>query len=143
MMEIRPCNVGDFNGVLRLLHQLWPNKEINSVSTKIVFERGLAADSQRYVCAEENGKVIGFGSLTIKNNLWQQGYICHVDELVVDDSYQHHGIGTQILQRLIVIARDIGCRRIELDSAFHRKEAHQFYEKMGFENRAFLFSKSL
>jgi glucosamine-phosphate N-acetyltransferase len=34
-------------------------------------------------------------------------------------------------------------RRVELDSAFHRKQAHRFYEQLGFENRAYLFSKAL
>jgi hypothetical protein len=27
------------------------------------------------------------------------------------------------------------CNRVELDSAIHRKQAHQFYQKHGFENR--------
>lgn len=29
------------------------------------------------------------------------------------------------------------------DSAFHRRDAHRFYEQMGFERRAYLFSKEL
>jgi len=143
VVEIRSCHAEDFDDVVKLLHQLWPDKEIDLPSLKIVFDRGLASESQKYICAVEEGKVIGFGSLTIKNNLWQEGYICHVDELVVDDVYRQKGTGTKILQRLIDAAGEKNCRRIELDSAFHRREAHKFYEKLGFENRAFLFSKVL
>jgi hypothetical protein len=40
-------------------------------------------------------------------------------------------------------ARRQGCKRIELDSAFHRAQAHALYEDLGFEKRAFLFSKVL
>jgi hypothetical protein len=32
---------------------------------------------------------------------------------------------------------------VELDSAFHRSQAHKFYQQEGFENRAYLFSKPL
>jgi len=143
MLEIRSCCAEDFDDVARLLRQLWPDKPTDLPSLRSVFERALVSDSQRYICAVEDGKLIGFGSLTIKNNLWQEGYICHVDELVVDNTYRHHGIGTRILHHLMIIAKEKGCRRIELDSAFHRKEAHRFYERLGFENRAFLFSKIL
>ena len=36
-----------------------------------------------------------------------------------------------------------GCKSIELDSAFHRILAHEFYEKNGFIKRAFEFSLDL
>ena len=36
-----------------------------------------------------------------------------------------------------------GCKKIELDSGFPREEAHKFYERIGFEKRAYLFSKDL
>jgi len=32
---------------------------------------------------------------------------------------------------------------VELDSAFHRIESHRFYENLGFQKRAFTFSKEL
>jgi hypothetical protein len=39
-----------------------------------------------------------------------------------------------------VLDREPSFGKLELDSAFHRHGAHNFYEKMGFENRAYLFS---
>jgi GNAT superfamily N-acetyltransferase len=53
------------------------------------------------------------------------------------------GLGTQLLVEIVRCAKLRGCKRVELDSAFHREEAHQFYLRNGFENRAYLFSKSL
>jgi GNAT superfamily N-acetyltransferase len=66
-----------------------------------------------------------------------------IDELVVDQNHRSRGIGGLLLQQLISIARSKGCRRIELDSALRREEAHRFYERHGFKNRAFLFSKPI
>jgi len=48
-----------------------------------------------------------------------------------------------LLARLEAIATERNCSRIELDSAFHRKRAHRFYQQCGFENRGFIFSKTL
>lgn len=34
-------------------------------------------------------------------------------------------------------------KRVELDSGFQREKAHEFYLKLGFEKRAYLFSYML
>ncbi|NYT14192.1 MAG: GNAT family N-acetyltransferase, partial [Candidatus Methanofastidiosa archaeon] len=86
---------------------------------------------------------VGFISLSIKNSMWQEGNIGHVDELIVDKDFRKMGVGLLLLKSITIIAKDNDCKLLELDSAFHRKEAHIFYEKHGFGNRAFLFSKSL
>jgi glucosamine-phosphate N-acetyltransferase len=143
MFQIRQCRAEDFGDVVRLLRQLWPDKPLDVASLQTVFSRALASESQIYLCASDGHRVIGFGSLTLKNNLWQQGFLGHVDELIVDGEQRGRGVGKQLLDQLIVAARQRGCSRVELDSAFHRKQAHQFYEKYGFENRAYLFSREI
>lgn len=90
-----------------------------------------------------NEKLVGFCSLTIKNNLWQAGNLGHVDELVIDKDYRGKGYGKELIDSITQIAKDLKCKRIELDSAFHRKGAHSFYESIGYENRAYLFSQKL
>lgn len=143
MIRIRQCQAEDFGDVVRLLCQLWPDKPLDAVSLEAVFSRALASESQVYLCAADEHGVIGFGSLTLKNNLWQQGYLGHVDELVVDSEQRGRGVGTKLLDQLIIVAQQRGCRRVELDSGFQRKQAHQFYEKHGFENRAHHFSREI
>ena len=143
MIQIRECKAEDFDSIIVLLGQLWPGKPLDSVSLKRVYDRTLASDRQIYLCAVCDQRVVGFGSLTIKSNLWNEAFVGYVDEMVVDGAHQGRGIGTQILDRLILWAREHGCNRIELDSAFHRKDAHAFYERRGFQSRAFLYSKLL
>ncbi|MHC4457648.1 MAG: GNAT family N-acetyltransferase [Planctomycetota bacterium] len=141
MVMIRECRKEDFGQVLKLLAQLWPEKTLGEKQLQQVFLRGLSSEFQSYVCAVVEESIVGFGSLTIKNNLWVEGYIGHIDELVVDKEYRGREIGSKLLEYIINIARNKNCRRLELDSAFDRKKAHKFYERNGFENRAFLFSK--
>jgi ribosomal protein S18 acetylase RimI-like enzyme len=141
--EIRMCRRSDFEGVLRLLQQLWPDQELDSGALRKVFEQGMQSKSQVYLCAEKEDDVIGFVSLTVKNNLWQAADLGHIDELVVDEKHRGSGLGTQILTEIVAQAKQRGCVRVELESAFHRKKAHAFYERQGFENRGYLFSKPI
>jgi GNAT superfamily N-acetyltransferase len=143
MAEIRECREEDFEQILPLLQQLWPAKTLNHDHLRVVYERGRRSDLQHYICAVESGRIAGFCSLTLKNNLWQEGYLAHVDELIVNHADRGRGIGSQLLEAIIAYAVERSCMRVELDTAFHRTEAHAFYERQGFENRAYLFSKLL
>ena len=139
--KIRTAEIKDFDDVFLLLPQLWPDKELNKNNLNEVFSSGIGFPNYEYFCAEINGKVIGFCSLVIKNSLWYEGLLGYICELVIDNFYRRQGIGTALLKTAINKAKEKGCGRVELDSAFHREEAHKFYEKNGFEKRAYLFSK--
>jgi ribosomal protein S18 acetylase RimI-like enzyme len=142
-MEIRNCTADDLEQVCRLLAQLWPETEVITPETRRCFAAGLHSTTQRYICAASDAEVVGFCSLNVTNSLWQQGPMGHVDELVVDQRHRGLGIGSALLQHMQGIALEMGCKRLELDSARHRIEAHAFYERLGFENRALLFSKAI
>jgi GNAT superfamily N-acetyltransferase len=142
-VTIRRTAKEDFDAVFILLRQLWPNKELHEDAMKRVLDQALRSRSDVYLCATHKGKVIGFCSLTIKNSLWQEGCIGYIPEMVVEESYRGQGVGAALLQAAIDAAKQNGCKRIELDSSFQREEAHRFFEKKGFEKRAYLFSKQL
>ena len=143
MVEIRRLTINDIDALIKLLEQLWSNKSIDKNGVKRIIRQGLNSDYQIYICAIDNGKVIGFCSLTIKNNLWTESNLGNIDELVVDSEYRNQGIGKLLIREIEKIAQNHKCKRLELDSAFHRTIAHQFYEKLGFEKRAYLFTKEI
>ncbi|WP_027084752.1 GNAT family N-acetyltransferase [Cohnella panacarvi] len=60
-----------------------------------------------------------------------------------NEEHRDRGIGKALIERLTDRAKQAGCRRIELDSGFHREQAHRTYEHVGFDKRAFLFSKEI
>ncbi len=142
-MTIRLATPEDFEDLLGLLRQLWPGKPIVPERLREVFHRVLATPSKHYFCAVEDGKPVGLGAVSFKDNLWQEGEIAYVEELVVLEAWRGQGIGTRLLTHLIQLAEARGCRRIELDSAFHRTAAHRLYERHGLEKRAYLFSRVL
>ncbi len=140
---IRPTKQEDFDEILPLLKQLWPANPINVQAARDIFTKGLASDQRAYLCACHDGRIIGFCTLVVRDCLWLQGDVGYLCDLVVDQEHRGSGIGTALVEKAAEIARRRGCLRVELDSGFHRAAAHQFYERRGFEKRAFLFSKVL
>lgn len=142
-IEIRKVTENDFEKVYPLFEQLWPNKELDKNALRIVFDRGVNSDADVLFCLVYSGEVIGFCAYAIVNNLWQAGYISYMYAMVVDEKYRGRGFGTMLINEAIQDSKNKGLERLELDSAFHREKAHEFYMKLGFEKRAFLFSYPL
>jgi GNAT superfamily N-acetyltransferase len=140
---IRPTKREDFDEILPLLKQLWPANPIDLKAARDIFTRGLASDQRAYLCACQDGRIIGFCTVIVRDCLWLQGDVGYLCDLVVDQEHRGSGVGTALVEKAVEIARRRGCRRVELDSGFHRTAAHQFYERRGFEKRAFLFSRVL
>lgn len=140
---IREAQPEDFAQVLFLLRQLWPTKDFDPARTETAFLAGLAQPGHEYLVLSEGTSVLGFASAIYHNSLWLDGEVAILAELVVEESARGRGLGSSLLEEVCRRAEARGCRRVELDSAFHRTEAHRFYESRGFEKRAWLFSKEL
>ncbi|MDF2989363.1 MAG: acetyltransferase [Eubacterium sp.] len=142
-IDFRKVKIEDFEEVFYLFRQLWPAKELNHEELKKVFDRGLKTGSDEYICAEYDKGIIGFCAMAIVNNFWQEGHIGYIYAMIIDEKYRGKGIGTKLLQEAYEAAKVRGCKKLELDSGFHRTEAHKFYEKNGYLKRAFLFSRDV
>lgn len=142
MPHIRRCSRGDLPAIVDLFRQHWPRTGLREAHLRDAYERGLASPRQRYLCAEIDSRVVGFGSLTLNHSL-QDGPIGRLDELVVDRDHGCRGIATRLMQAIEELAVGAGCARLELDCAFHRKDEHAFYEQRQYERRALVFSKEL
>ena len=137
---IRIAQAQDFDEIYPLFVQLWPNKPIDREELKRVYDRAAGSESDELLCAVEDGKIVGFCAYAVVNNLWQEGQIGYIYAMVVDESLRGKGVGTKIINESLERARAKGLKRMELDSGFPRERAHAFYEKLGFEKRAYLFS---
>lgn len=142
-ITVRRAVHADFNCIYLLFEQLWPDKELDKDELMRVFNRGIESDADEFFCAEVDGNIIGFCAYAVMNNFWQAGYISYIYAMVIDENYRGKGIGTKLINEAINKSRAQGFKRIELDSGFPREKAHNFYEKLGFEKRAYLFSMKL
>lgn len=64
---------------------------------------------------------------------------------VINSNYREKGYGTLLLKESEILATQLGCKAITLNSGNkeERDNAHSFYKSNGFENKSSGFSKSL
>ena len=95
----------------------------------------LAADpnNTQYVW-EEGGEVVGCLQLTFIPGLSQQGaWRAQVEGVRTLASRRSQGIGGRMMAAVIALAREEGCKSMQLTSNKSRLDAHRFYRTLGFE----------
>ncbi len=92
-----------------------------------------ASPSNALYVAEVDGEIVGTLQLTFIPGLDYLGAERMLIEAVrVARHRRNAGLGKAILAEAIAIARRRGCQRVELTSSASRKDAHRFYERLGF-----------
>ena len=94
----------------------------------------IAADANaRLLVAEIGGAVVGTAQLTFLAGLSRQGsWRALIEAVRVDGRRRGAGLGAQLIRGIIDLARDRGCRMVQLTTDKSRTDAHRFYERLGF-----------
>ena len=98
----------------------------------------LVKNRELYV-AKLDGTVIGFALLKMRVS---EGVgkvtrkIMLIDQVCVDEALRNHGIGTQMMEEVRVLARAFGCTDLQLGVYPQNDEAVSFYQKCGFMIRS-------
>ena len=128
---VRPANPGDAERIATLCQQLgYPVSQ-----QEVRWRLGHIHREERhivYVAELSNGYVVGcvhvFARLLLLVDLHAE-----VGALVIDEGYQGRGIGRLLMQHTEQWARQQGCWAVYLRSNIVRKEAHLFYERIGYK----------
>ncbi len=101
------------------------------------------SDKQILVVVLDDVKIIGMVSMVFLPRLNRTTLEMYIPELVVLEKYHNQGIGKKLINSCIALAKEKKCHRIRLESGNQRKESHQFYKHLGFEQSALSFTKNL
>jgi GNAT superfamily N-acetyltransferase len=85
----------------------------------------------RLLLATHDGKAAGCVALKPRDD-----ETCELKRLYVNPRFRGLDIGRQLVAALIQAAREMGCRRMVLDSHVSMEAAHRLYESFGFERVA-------
>jgi GNAT superfamily N-acetyltransferase len=104
--------------------------------------RRLQQDGYALAFLEDAGQVVSVAGFRILRALFCDRFL-YVDDMVTLSTARSKGYGGILLEWLKSRAVEQGCSQLHLDSAFHRVDAHRFYEqnevpKSGFRFRAVL-----
>ena len=138
---IRAPQPADAADIAALMTELGYPSEARDVPQRLETLRG---DPASIVwCAELDGRVVGVGTARVFPAINQNGLVAWLTALVVAERVRGRGVGTQIVKVAEQWARDQGASRLALTSALHRKEAHEFYKRLGYDHTGVRLAKSL
>jgi len=110
---------------------------------KLVKKYLVDSDKKILVAKINDVEIIGMVSLTFLSRLNRDALEMYIPELVVLKKYQNQGIGKKLINSCIAIAKEKKCHRIRLESGNQRKNSHQFYKNLGFEQNTLSFTNNL
>jgi GNAT superfamily N-acetyltransferase len=86
------------------------------------------------VVAELNGEVVGTLHLMFLPSIsFQGGLRAQIESVRVDTKCRGQGIGGKMMNWAIKRARERGAHVVQLTTHLTRKNAHRFYERLGFQ----------
>ena len=141
-INMRQANIDDLDGILDLYAQ--PDFDNESVLTeseaKTVFAEFSKYPNYRLFVALDGVRLIGTFALLVMHNLGHRGTPSAIaEDVVVSRAYQGKGIGRIMMAHAIDLARQAGCYKLVLSSNLKRKNAHVFYESLGFTQHGLSF----
>ena len=144
MLELATLkNRDDVNRLARQVHELhvqW-RPDLYTMPEELFPEElyaELLKNRELYV-AKLDGTVIGFALLKMRVS---EGVgkvtrkIMLIDQVCVDEALRNHGIGTQMMEEVRVLARAFGCTDLQLGVYPQNDAAVSFYQKCGFMIRS-------
>lgn len=132
IMLIRNAQITDSVEIARLSSQLGYEALVTEVLKRL--EKLLANDDNAvYVMEENNGQITGWVHVHGRHLIEAQSF-AEIGGLVVDENHRRKGIGEQLMRKCEEWARITGYQEVRLRSGGHRKDAHEFYKRIGYNN---------
>jgi GNAT superfamily N-acetyltransferase len=97
----------------------------------------------RTFVAVSGGKICGMIGTFCLYSYEQNDPSGRIMVLVVSEAMRSHGVGAQLIAIAETDFAERNISRIAVNTHVKRKDAHQFYEKMGYERNGFRFVKTL
>jgi GNAT superfamily N-acetyltransferase len=138
---LRQAAVDDAAAVASLLAELgYPNSPAFAREKLAALA---ASDADAVFVAEEAGAVVAVGHVHAATMFHAPGKLGRVMALVVSEERWRRGSASALMAELEHWARDVGCTKMEITSGAHRPGAHDFYERLGYEEKPRRFVKDM
>jgi GNAT superfamily N-acetyltransferase len=136
-MDIERAGEDDLNAVVALLAAQFGEHDIGlGLDVLRTATAGLLAEARRGVVllAKDSARVgpVGLAVLAYTWTLEHGGLVAWLEELYVVPDRRGHGVGRALLRRALDVARESGCRAVDLEVDREHARAERLYEREGF-----------
>lgn len=140
-MTIMRAQVEDYKEISVLLEQLGYNDTELFLQDKI--RESLVNSTEEILVYKIENKVVALLSINFIPQLALKGCFARISYFVVDEEHRNNGIGTEMEEYCVNLAKLKSCDRIEVHCNSKRIKSHQFYHKLGYIESPKYFIKSL
>ena len=92
----------------------------------------------KFSLMEDNLEIARAYLYFLHNDLHQEPYGL-LEDVFVAQSHRGKGLGTKLIDRIIMTAKEHGCYKLIATSRTSRSKVHQLYQKLGFQERGIEF----
>jgi PhnO protein len=131
---IRQAVESDAAAVKGLLEELENRAFDQAVFDRIYAEYLKTPLTLMQVVVHGEDEIVGFISCKGQSLLHHEGLVFEIQELIVTSTHQGKGLGSKMIAALRPELALLGAKSLEVTSNKRRKEAHAFYQSVGFKN---------
>ena len=130
-VTIRRIRQQDYPVILSLLHEFARFQQTPDKVTISLQDMYASGDLfQGFVAVNETEQVAGFASFYFVYNSWS-GKGLYLDDLYVSADFRKQGIGKNLLDAVIELARSENCKKLKWQVSKWNRNAIEFYKKNG------------
>ena len=130
-MNVRKADINDASAICRICtDDLGYECSEELVSNRL---KNIDGSREAVFAAEVDGTVVGYIHAEIYNTLYFASMI-NILGLAVSRGNRRHGVGRALITCAENWAKEQGINIVRLNSGSSRKEAHEFYRAMGYDN---------
>lgn len=132
-MEIKDIAIVDEN-VINAFNRLLPQLTNDIQMPSKEYLQSLAESENTHLIIAYDGNVI-IGTTTLIINKLPSGIKAWIEDVIVDDTVRGKGVGKQLVNFAIKLAKEKGIKKIDLTSNPQRVAANGLYIKLGLKKR--------
>ena len=107
--------------------------QISNSEFREIFLKGLTMpDHIRFLMFEEDEEPIGFANLMLVYSVWSHGTAMIIDDFYFAVGHRGRGFGRRAIEMIAEYAKELGCKRLQLQAEFTNPDAIEFYKAIGF-----------
>ncbi len=133
-VKVRCATSADAEGVAHLLHDFNVEFDTPSPGSTVLAGRlrRLLAGERTFAVVAGEAPFVGVALASLRPNVWFDGQVALLDELVVVPERRSQGIGSSILALFVAECRDRQVSLIEINVDEPDIDAQRFYRRHGF-----------
>lgn len=130
-ITIREIKADDFPGLITLFTEFatfekTPEKMANTVDRMTVEQEFFNG----FVALNDSEEIVGYVTHFFAYYTWI-GKSLYMDDLYVKEEFRGHGIGTELINKVIEYAKTTNCQKVKWQVSEWNKPAIEFYKSLG------------